>query len=662
MVDLDIAPPPPPKFFKEKKKKEEPLPSVEEKQKVHEDAPKKKGFLKKLFAKKEISKISKKEVPKPEEEFDLEKIRSDFGIPAKEEKKEVPPEKPTKKEKPKGWDHGDIIDEFHKPKEKGPRWDVEEPDHLKEPSKPKVSAPKKPKKKVAVRKPVKKVAVKKPIKKVAPKKVVKPKKPVVVKKQVVKKAKLKKSKIDKVVEKYFKSVEREQQLIQKELDEIVVHPKKALKKGPTEYIIHHNEKLINSMKELMAAIKNIDDEKFETRVQANKKAFYNWVKGILEKEKKAEQQRNQILKQKVKELLKEYGNGINKDIIDKKYELDAEKKDADKRTKKAEQFELRLKKFEARLKQNEKELNNLIEEGIKKVIDKRLKKESIAMKRAETRARNLVAEYNSKSEQLKNERLNFNKRMNEAKELLEQGEALKRKKEYLERKDAKLRKDIEELKAKDKELKKQTEELEARDKYLLSKDKKLAADVKKLEAKNEGLLQKEKELKLEIRDFETRKKEFELREHEVKEIEDHVVVEREDLHEIKESLMFREKEAKEKLKEVKKIEHDIVEMEEKHLLEDRKKIEDLDFRKYLHAKLTDMSEEEPEVNKMVEEFYIMIENCRNMVKNHQLNDAKRLYNDIKAKFSRTDLNPRNKEILYNSIRELYDDIYLAVIS
>lgn len=331
---VDIAPPPPPQFSKDETVTDS---SSKKTEKVDssKNVPKKSGFFKKMFGKKEllVSEEPKQPAMPPEEfELDLEKIRDDFRIPKKEERSKEKPVK-AKKEKKKlkepkvknkssksaTWTEGDIVEEIHKPKVKGPRWDVEEPVAIKskvvsktKTIKPKMKNVKSSVKKVKVVKHPKEVSVNAPsIKK---------------EKLVMKKVKLPKMRtaVDRVIEQYFKSVEREQQLIQKELENIVVHPKKALQKGPNEYIIHHNEKLIKSMKNLLAAIKSIDHEKFDKRVSANKKDFQKWVTKILQDEKKAEEQRNKILKQKMKELMKKYGEGINKDIQDKKYELNSQ--------------------------------------------------------------------------------------------------------------------------------------------------------------------------------------------------------------------------------------------------------------------------------------------------------------------------------------------------
>ncbi|MFH1770304.1 MAG: hypothetical protein ABH828_01985 [archaeon] len=714
MVDLGIAPPPPPKLGKKEKSPEKKPIEIkkESKNSNKKDSekeikiddisiePKKQGLFKKMFTRKPSEAKQDLNI----DDLDLDKLRADFGIPTKQQKSEISqlqnkevfehekkvadleipkvdmatesedselqpkvkePSKPKaksfgvraklkqpKKEKfskkkpidesyvPRpeevddiDWTGGDIVDEIHDSKEAS-GWDTEEPAKIEKilkvkPKKVKVS--------------VKKVAVKKATPKISKKikvmsKVVKPK-PV---KRIIKTGK-----VDKVIEEYFKSVEQEQKIIQKELDMIVVHPRKALQKSPSEYIIHHNEKLIKSMKELLAALKSISDEEFTRNVGSNKKKFYAWVKGILENEKKAEDQRNKLLKQKMKEMFKEYGAGINKDIQDKKYELNHLKKENDHKFKQATTLGERMKVKESELKKKDKELNLLIEEGIQKIIDKRLKKEHASMKRAETIAGKKAKDYDSKAEVLKTEKEDFKKHKDEALQLLDEGAELKKLKAALERKDIRLKTFNDKLKDYEKELNDKMTNLETREK-----------EAKEILKREETLAVKEKELELEKRDFETDKKSFELRRNEVREMEGHLAKERGDLQEIKSSLIFREGEAKEKLEEAKEIQHEI-EIEEKQFRERR---HDLGFNSYLHN--NSMEDEEPIVliDKTVEDFLIQVENCRNMVRNNQLDDAKRAYSEIRQRFSQAQIEPNKKEALYNSIRELYDDIYLAVIS
>jgi len=643
MSNIGIAPPPPPKLSinkvensskkeklveKEKPVKKELLsefPKVEQKN----NQPKKDGLFKRMFSKTE-------EEPHPlkdeEGEFDLEKLREQFKIPEEKEVKKTPVQKNKKTKESKletlDWTGGDIVDEMHNPKEDGHRWDAEDLDHIGMP------IPPLPIKK-QVKKTAKKVAVKKPVSKKVPKTIIS-----------------RKSKVDKVIDEYFKTVEKEQKMIQKELDMIVVHPKKALKKGTKNYMIHHHEKLIKSMKELLAAINSIEDEQFKRSVQANKKSFYNWVKGILEKEKKAEIQRNKILKQNIKEVLKEYSDGLNKDIFDKKYELDAEKKASDRKLKeitqsqaKLNRLDVRLKEQDVSLKQKEKDVNLLIEEGIKNILDKRLKKEHTNLKRAETIAHNKTKEYDAKAEELAIKQTNFNKRRLGAKKMIDEGDKLRRLKTTLENKDERL--------------KKLSEELTVRETAAVAKEKELVLREKAAKAilkREEELVVGEKELELEKKDFSIEKKSFELRRKEVHETEGYLETERHDLKEIKENLTYREHEAKEKLEEVKEIQNEI-ELEEEKLQSDRKEFEKKGFGKYLPEK------EPPVFDEKVQEFYNLIQKTKDMLSNNQFDDAKQFYKEIRDRFNRTTFNdPNQKADLFNSIRELYDDIYLAVLS
>ncbi|MFC2136323.1 hypothetical protein ACFLTH_17030, partial [Bacteroidota bacterium] len=224
MAKLDIAPPPPPKFSKvekpvEKSEKEETEVPLKEPEPIEvSDTPKKKGFFKNIFGRKEKSEEEKIEEPSENDEFDLEKIRADFGIPSKEEKQtkteskveskvsEVKPsddaqklkvsdiqvkpkqskkEKKAKKKKeelvevpevlkeevselvkeeeqeefdkkvePVNWADGDVVDEYHDAKEDAGSWIAEEPEALKSPVKSKKSVSKE---KLAVKKVAKKV-------------------------------------------------------------------------------------------------------------------------------------------------------------------------------------------------------------------------------------------------------------------------------------------------------------------------------------------------------------------------------------------------------------------------------------------------------------------------------------------------------------------------
>jgi hypothetical protein len=317
MVDLDFAPPPPPKFLSEKSDKEfkESKDKPIEKELVKEipavESEKKEGFFSKVFKKKETETVGKsveQPIGEAEKKLNLEDVRAKYNIPSKEEKIE------KKAVDVKKWDNGDIVEEYQEPTSKSPRWDtpVHKADHIhgEISSEEEIDVSKMPQRKSHRKMGERMTGVKIKGKRRSP--------------------------VNKAIDDYFKKVEREQLLIQKELERIVTHPKKSLKKKSKEYLIHHNEKLIKSMKQLLATIKTIDDVKFQKSVQGNKKAFQKWISGILELEKKAENKRNQIMQKKIIQMFKVYRDGLNKDLDDKKYSISEQKKNADKQIKQAE--------------------------------------------------------------------------------------------------------------------------------------------------------------------------------------------------------------------------------------------------------------------------------------------------------------------------------------
>ncbi|MBU1849402.1 MAG: hypothetical protein KKH40_01615, partial [Nanoarchaeota archaeon] len=70
---------------------------------------------------------------------------------------------------------------------------------------------------------------------------------------------------------------------------------------------------------------------------------------------------------------------------------------------------------------------------------------------------------------------------------------------------------------------------------------------------------------------------------------------------------------------------------------------------------------ENELNVQVQELYSFIDQCRKMVDISQIDDAKNEYLKIKSLFGKTPMDPADRAMLYNSIRELYDDINLAML-
>lgn len=616
MAKLDIAPPAPPKITAKNN-------SVKTEEEVAKPSEKKKGFFSNIFSattiKKEVEKIKEKV---EEEVVDLEKLRSKFHIPSKEEKQA---NKKIKKVDD-NWTGGDIVEELQTTKKTGPRWDVEDPKHLK------VKKTKKTKSKA-----VKKASKPRGL-----------------------------GKVDKVINQYFKTVEKEQKMLERELKDIIVHPKEALKKKQ-EYMIHHHEKMIKTMKQLLAAINTIDEVEFNRKVNKNKKAFTEWVKVILAKEKKAELQRNKILKQNMREMLKEYGAGLNKDINDKKYELDSRKKKLDAQESNVQKFDKTVQRQkevilakEKSVLQKDKHVETVIEGRIKKIIEKRLKTEQKALASTEKKTNELLDNYRNQSKHLQIHMTEFRKEKKDAEELMSKAGTLKTLQSTLQNRDAKLKAFKIELKEKESNLKDYDKDIQTREKETANRDKELNSEIKSLETREDVLEAKEKEAKLMFADYDTKKRELSMREATVKKGENYLEQKGVKLKSIKKDLISKESEYRDMIKEAREV-TDYIEIAEQKNRTEKYEIEKLGFAKYLHSKFNYVSGK-AKMSPEVENFYASIENCKNHINNNQLTDAKNAYSDIRRQFIQTNMNADDKEIIHNTLRELYDDINLAVIS
>jgi hypothetical protein len=393
----------------------------------------------------------------------------------------------------------------------------------------------------------------------------------------------------------------------------------------------------------MAAIKNIDDEKFKRKVETNKKAFYNWVKAILEKEKQAEKQRNDLLKKKMIQMLKEYSKGIEKDITDKKYELSMRKKEADDALKNLKKQEEKIGAWESEITEKEQNIDTLIEKGIETKIDKKLKNKRAALTKAQNKSKELIEEYNKKFEVFKDELLKFRNEKKDAKELLEQVPILKRKKTMLENKSSKLDELSKSLSEKEKLLKTQEQDLLKREK-----------EAEKILKREKELSLSEKELKLKWDEYEVHKKQIRLMQKENEELNKLLISEKKDFDVLRHDLEDEEKSVAERLRETRLLEEDLLSKEKSNL----NKPKPFNMTSEVFEENDDFTKS---ISPDVKQLFLMIQQCKDMLENNQLVDAKNYYRTIKEKFSKSKMESREKEIVYNTIRELYDDISLALV-
>lgn len=119
----------------------------------------------------------------------------------------------------------------------------------------------------------------------------------------------------------------------------------------------------------------------------------------------------------------------------------------------------------------------------------------------------------------------------------------------------------------------------------------------------------------------------------------------------------------------KHLEESVLKMRE-DVASDRKAIEEGGYKAYMQTKdavtpagQPDVSHADDvnEVKKTDLPIYTKVEECRSALDRHDLETAKRIYSELRQEYSAVRLPAPEKSMLYNSIRELYDDIHLAML-
>ena len=115
---------------------------------------------------------------------------------------------------------------------------------------------------------------------------------------------------------------------------------------------------------------------------------------------------------------------------------------------------------------------------------------------------------------------------------------------------------------------------------------------------------------------------------------------------------------------------------EKEFEKEKSKLEDEEFHFYMEQKMSGKAEEKPgaaaeHIEKVQErlkipevdqaKIYTLISRCRDLIQQGNIEEAKKLYNDIRQRFYKLEMSTKEKDALKNTIRDLYDSINLAVI-
>jgi len=110
---------------------------------------------------------------------------------------------------------------------------------------------------------------------------------------------------------------------------------------------------------------------------------------------------------------------------------------------------------------------------------------------------------------------------------------------------------------------------------------------------------------------------------------------------------------------------------ENNLKQERGSLENKGFEKFVKSKLREIGSISFEDENLKEkpaikgedyfELYKKIDDCRTLIDTSRLEEAKKAYQELKQDFYKAKMGPREKQMLHNAIREIYDDIQLELI-
>lgn len=330
-------------------------------------------------------------------------------------------------------------------------------------------------------------------------------------------------------------------------------------------------------------------------------------------------------KQKMIALFKMYDESIEKKIEDKELSLSRQRKELENFESHLKEQDSELKKvhtyikgLDAKLKKRESELNNIIAKDVEKELVRRLK-----------------VDRNKLREELRNTVI-LNKTLKSKLTLIEEHK-IKFDKEHQKLMESE-RKKLNELQVM---YEQKLKDLEA-DRRELNSQKKIFNDKRSVAL---DLLNKADAVSKELQ--------------EVKNLQDNVVRTKDDLVKTKKAVDSELAEDKE-LKSA-------IEKAQARLLQEKENLDNMVFSKYIETKLKTIKPEYLESRDdwknalKSNPLYEQIGLCKRLLAQHNLTEAKALYNTIRKSYDQANLSKKEKAALYTAIRELYNDIQLRIV-
>jgi hypothetical protein len=358
----------------------------------------------------------------------------------------------------------------------------------------------------------------------------------------------------------------------------------------------------------------------------------------IEKRKALEEHEQDVSKRELELIFaKEHHAKEREDFEDHKIKTDSELREIQVHTDFAKK-ELDLKKLEISEK-----------EEAMKAKEENLKRKEIDTKRIiekEVEINDLKITVDTKASELKKREQLVASRERSIDEKIRKSEALKSEIEKhkklesfeneLSKKEARVNDKLAKLSEKENNLKNKEDELKIKDKLLSEKEKILNSRLKNFKKEKTSALEK-KELELKILQESLDKKKKELDSYD-------------------KTLSNSRKDLKKEAEKIEDAEFNLLIDEEKmrskgDIVPETVKFEDIEK--------IDSIMDLPELKQA--EIYRLVSKCRDVIRQKNFGAAKQVYNEIKDRYSKLDCPEDEKQIVYNTIRELYDDIRLEML-
>lgn len=433
--------------------------------------------------------------------------------------------------------------------------------------------------------------------------------------------------------------------------------------------IKRSGKLVETLTDLIDYVKTTDYKVFTNTIASNKAKFLSWMKSVVAEESaKRDILKSKIIpkveslisthEKKVKALLERFTVVSQKDLKmfeDQKQELKDELASLNEYVSELDLFKSKLEKTEQELLSDKEKLAkqmDLYNKKMKTLIEEFGKKEELLVKTAQQKEQERIKSYaemqNDVSRKILDLKAHFKEKHDELNAREERlVEQFKQKKEILDKKvehQVHLQSLREEKFSKQMELqKKQLEEEKAYIDNVKKSAETAERHAKKLE---EHWIKKNADLEAEKNSFEAEKTKIES------------------------TLHKQETEILSSIDRDQRIKEDIL-AQKKKLLDLKKDVESEGFGKYLQEEMKRLNDDGVSVSPEDDyshvdlrgntEIYDLIDKCNDLIDSGNFKEAKKVYNSVRTKYANSNIIDEEKDILYNKIRELYDDINIAIL-